>query len=119
MKIQTVKISVSGGVAYMDRKPAHVRVIITDHDNDRDGKPDPDTYPARGLDWNWYVVTGRRCGDDEDSYHTTRCKSPQAAMRSFKQFVMDSDDRGPSDDDTNAIFINACIKCGPTRPEVC
>lgn len=66
-----------------------------------------------------YIVTGRVCGDDEDSVYFYECANAQEAMdkmtEDLRQRLRDDEDEDAEETD---IYINSVVECD-TKPRIC
>jgi hypothetical protein len=77
--------------------------------------PKPGDRP--GL--SWYVVTGRKHGDDEDGLFVVQAESEAAAVEDVTAQLRDGDDAPPEDvEDERTVYINHVVACGPDKPTI-
>lgn len=65
----------------------------------------------------WYLVSGRRDGDDKDTTHVFKAADGFAAEQIFiKLAAGGTDDEDEFRNPLYEIYINAIVRCGDTEP---
>ena len=72
-----------------------------------------------GVADNWYLVTGRVIGDDEDSMVVMQAGSEDEATRIFeKEMLKTTQGAEARGEGLEAIIYNYVVRCGPNKPDI-
>jgi len=70
----------------------------------------------------WYIVTGRQCGDDEDGCLVTYAANQDVAEENFKKELreINSDPEIGREGclEEKAVYVNWIVACGKEEPEI-
>lgn len=73
----------------------------------------------------WWIIIGRRVGDDEDVAHKFHVATEEEAFQSFKAKIAEEDGGHSGDEDdpdyedsNDAIYVTTVVSCGTHEPEV-
>jgi hypothetical protein len=72
---------------------------------------------------NWYIVVGRRWGDDEATASKLQAESPDKAWEAFKEQMRDpwkDDDKSgdwAENDGPGTVYIDNVFDCGAVEPK--
>lgn len=65
---------------------------------------------------NWFIITARMDGDDEDSMYVVNAETEDAALEAAELDARDVEELPENRDEVDDFYVNYVVQCGETKP---